>query len=42
MVAGLARAIEGASDETDIVRANAELQEARARYRASQKLKGKR
>ncbi len=36
------KALEGASDETDIVRANAELQEARARYRATQKLKGKR
>ncbi len=36
------KALEGASDETDIARANAELQEARARYRASQKLKGKR
>ncbi|MDJ0712505.1 MAG: F0F1 ATP synthase subunit epsilon [Woeseiaceae bacterium] len=36
------KALEGASQETDIVRANAELQEARARYRAAQKLKGKR
>ncbi len=35
------KALEGAADETDIVRATAELQEARARYRASQKLKGK-
>ncbi|MDJ0748027.1 MAG: F0F1 ATP synthase subunit epsilon [Woeseiaceae bacterium] len=36
------KALEGAADETDIVKATAELQEARARYRASQKLKGKR
>ncbi len=36
------KALEGASTETDIARANAELEEARARYRASQKLKGKR
>ena len=36
------KALEGASDETDIVRASAELEEARARYRATQKLKGKR
>ena len=36
------KALEGASDETDIARAAAELEEARARYRASQKLKGKR
>ena len=36
------KALEGASQETDIVRASAELEEARARYRASQKMKGKR
>ena len=36
------KALEGAADETDIARANAELEEARARYRASQKMKGKR
>jgi len=36
------RALEGASGETDIARAEAELAEARARYRAAQKLKGKR
>lgn len=36
------RALEGASKETDLVRAQAELEEARARYRAAQKLKGKR
>ena len=36
------KALEGASQETDIVRATAELEEARARYRASQKIKGKR
>ena len=36
------KALEGASQETDIARANAELEEARARYRAAQKLKGKR
>ncbi len=36
------KALEGAADETDVAKANAELQEARARYRASQKLKGKR
>ena len=35
-------ALKGASEETDIVRAHAELAEARARYRAAQKLKGKR
>ena len=35
-------ALKGASDETDIARAQAELVEARARYRAAQKLKGKR
>ena len=33
-------ALEGASEETDIARAQAELAEARARYRAAQKLKG--
>ena len=36
------KALEGASEETDIVRATAELEEARARYRATQKIKGKR
>ena len=36
------KALEGASEETDIARAQAELAEARARYRAAQKLKGKR
>lgn len=36
------QALEGASTETDVVRAQAELEEARARYRAAQKLKGKR
>lgn len=35
-------ALQGTSGETDITRAMAELEEARARYRASQKLKGKR
>jgi F-type H+-transporting ATPase subunit epsilon len=34
--------LKGASTETDVVRAQAELEEARARYRAAQKLKGKR
>ena len=34
------QALEGASEETDIARAQAELAEARARYRAAQKLKG--
>lgn len=37
-----ARALEGISDETDLVQAQAELAEAEARYRAAQKLKGKR
>ncbi len=36
------KALEGASEETDLKRATAELAEARARYRAAQKLKGKR
>ena len=36
------KALEGASEETDIAKAQAELAEARARYRAAQKLKGKR
>ena len=36
------QALEGASEETDIARAHQELAEARARYRAAQKLKGKR
>jgi len=35
-------ALKGASVETDLERARAELEEARARYRAAQKLKGKR
>lgn len=35
-------ALKGASEETDIARARAELIEARARYNAAQKLKGKR
>ncbi len=34
------QALEGASKETDITRAQQELAEARARYRAAQKLKG--
>ncbi len=36
------KALEGASEETDVAKAQAELAEARARYRAAQKLKGKR
>jgi F-type H+-transporting ATPase subunit epsilon len=36
------KALEGASEETDVARAQAELAVARARYRAAQKLKGKR
>ena len=36
------KTLEGASQETDVARAQAELEEARARYRAAQKLKGKR
>lgn len=36
------KALEGAAEETDVARAQAELEEARARYRAAQKLKGKR
>ena len=36
------KALEGASEETDLARAQAELEEARARYRAAQKLKGQR
>ncbi len=36
------KALEGASEETDVTRAQAELAEARARYRAAQKLKGQR
>ena len=36
------KALEGASEQTDIAKAQAELAEARARYRAAQKLKGKR
>ena len=35
------QALEGASEETDVARAQQELAEARARYRAAQKLKGK-
>ena len=35
-------ALKGASDETDVARAQAELEEAQARYRAAQKLRGKR
>lgn len=35
------KALEGASEETDVKRAMEELAEARARYRAAQKLKGK-
>jgi len=35
-------ALKGASEETDLIRAQQELVEARARYRAAQKLKGKR
>ena len=35
-------ALKGASEETDIARAQGELAEARARYRAAQKLKGQR
>ncbi|NQV86777.1 MAG: F0F1 ATP synthase subunit epsilon [Woeseiaceae bacterium] len=35
-------ALKGASEHTDIARAQAELAEARARYRAAQNLKGKR
>ncbi len=35
-------ALRGASTETDVARAQAELTEARARYRAAEKLKGKR
>lgn len=35
-------ALKGASTETDVARAQAELTEARARYRAAEKLKGKR
>jgi F-type H+-transporting ATPase subunit epsilon len=35
-------ALRGASVETDLARAQAELEEAQARYRAAQKLKGKR
>lgn len=35
-------ALKGASEQTDIARAQRELTEARARYQAAQKLKGKR
>lgn len=34
-------ALRGAAKETDVARAQAELEEARARYRAAQRLKGK-
>ncbi len=34
-------ALKGAAEETDVARAQAELTEARARYRAAQQLKGK-
>ena len=37
-----AKALEGISEETDLAKAHAELAEAEARYRAAQKLKGKR
>jgi len=37
-----AEALKGASSETDLKQAQAELAEAEARYRAAQKLKGKR
>lgn len=36
------RALAGIAEETDLARAQAELAEAEARYRAAQKLKGKR
>jgi F-type H+-transporting ATPase subunit epsilon len=36
------KALEGASEETDLAQAQLELAEARARYQAAQKLKGKR
>jgi F-type H+-transporting ATPase subunit epsilon len=36
------KALAGVSEETDLARAQAELAEAEARYRAAQKLKGKR
>ena len=36
------KALDGISDETDLKKAQAELAEAEARYRAAQKLKGKR
>ena len=36
------RVLEGIAEETDLARAQAELAEAEARYRAAQKLKGKR
>ena len=40
--AAAVKALQGASEETDLARAQQELAEARARYRAAQKLKGKR
>ena len=36
------KALEGVSDEVDLAKARAELAEAEARYRAAEKLKGKR
>ena len=38
---GKIEALKGVSDQTDLARAQAELAEAEARYRAAQKLKGK-
>jgi len=35
------KALEGIAEETDLARAQAELAEAEARYRAAQQLKGK-
>jgi F-type H+-transporting ATPase subunit epsilon len=37
-----AQALEGVAEDTDLAKAQAELAEAEARYRAAQKLKGKR
>ena len=37
-----AKALEGIAEETDLAKAQAELAEAQARYRAAQKLRGKR
>jgi len=36
------QALKGVSEETDLAKAQQELAEARARYRAAQKLKGRR